>query len=60
MIFQPVPYNSTTGSSESCAKSFSLTDPPYVQLSSQTLDTGVSAPTITFLELIIQNLTTHS
>jgi len=43
--FSTCSYNSTTGSSESCAKSFSLTDPPYVQLSSQALDTGVSAPT---------------
>lgn len=43
--FSTCSYDKTTGSSASCAKTFSLTDPPYVQLSSQALDTSVSAPT---------------
>lgn len=43
--FSTCSYNTTTGSSEGCNKSFSLENPPYVQLTSFTPDTSISAPT---------------
>ncbi|MDZ4724617.1 MAG: hypothetical protein SH817_00565 [Leptospira sp.] len=63
--FSTCSYNTTTGSSDACAKTFSLKDPPYLQLTSFTPETAVNAPTRllffganlqkTFLTKLIEN-----